>query len=159
MKIYIYWEKQKYFTSFKDVQDYYEQHCDHTSFNEFLLESYDYEDVFNFTEADRERVLKEYKNSLADDAYNWIRCYCTVVEIEAEHKENETNKQYFNCPDCGKPITFDAWEDIIDTSVDTVNGHYIKYVTYCCPHCNKNNITAKIYYSLKFEKHKIIWEE
>ena len=23
-------------------------------------------------------------------------------------------KRYFNCPDCGKPIAFDSWDDIFD---------------------------------------------
>lgn len=62
------------------------------------------------------------------------------------------DKQYFNCPDCGNPIAFDAWEDIFDTSVDTLGGHYIEYAAYCCPHCDAGDIVAKIHYSLKFEK-------
>jgi hypothetical protein len=62
------------------------------------------------------------------------------------------NSQYFNCPDCGKPIAFDDWEDIFDTSVDTLGGHYIEYAAYCCSHCGACDIVAKIYYSLKFEK-------
>ena len=62
------------------------------------------------------------------------------------------NNQYFNCPDCGKPIAFDDWDDIFDTSVDTLGGHYIEYAAYRCPHCDAGDIVAKIYYSLKFEK-------
>lgn len=62
------------------------------------------------------------------------------------------DKQHFNCPNCGKPIAFDEWEDIFDTSVDTLGGHYIEYAAYCCPHCDTGDIVAKIHYSLKFEK-------
>ena len=62
------------------------------------------------------------------------------------------DKQHFNCPDCGKPIAFDAWEDIFDTSVDTLGGHYIEYTAFCCPHCERDDICVKIHYSLKFEK-------
>jgi len=36
MKIYIYWEDQKYFTSFEDVQDYYKQNYIVTTFSDFL---------------------------------------------------------------------------------------------------------------------------
>lgn len=62
------------------------------------------------------------------------------------------DKQYFNCPDCGTPIAFDAWEDIFDTSADTLNGHYIEYVAYSCPQCGAGDIVAEIHYTLKFEK-------
>ena len=67
--------------------------------------------------------------------------------------------QYFNCPNCGKPIAFDAWEDIFDTSVDTIGGHYIEYAAYCCPHCGAGDIVAKICYSLKFEKYEFQRED
>lgn len=55
------------------------------------------------------------------------------------------------CPDCGKEIPFDAWDDVFDTSVDTINGEYIEYTCYTCPDCGKE-FTAKIYYSVKFNK-------
>ena len=54
------------------------------------------------------------------------------------------DKQYFNCPDCGAPIAFDDWEDIFDTSVDTLGGHYIEYAAYCCSHGGAGDIVAKI---------------
>ena len=62
------------------------------------------------------------------------------------------DKQHFYCPDCGKLIAFDDWEDIFDTSVDTLGGHYIEYAAFCCPHCERDDICVKIHYSLKFEK-------
>lgn len=62
------------------------------------------------------------------------------------------NKQFFPCPECEKPIAFDNWGDIYDTSVDTLNGIYIEYAAYECPHCGAGDITAKIHYSLKFKK-------
>ena len=87
MKIYIFWEEQKYFTSFKDVQDYYEQHYICTTFNDFLSVHYDSEKIFNFTEAERESVIEDYKSSMIDEVEDWIEDYCDVVEIEAECKE------------------------------------------------------------------------
>ena len=64
-------------------------------------------------------------------------------------------KRYFNCPDCGKPIAFDSWDDIFDTTTDTLNGEYIEYAAFCCPHCERDDISVKIHYSLKFEKIEI----
>lgn len=87
MKIYIYWEAQEYFTSFEGVQDYYKQNYDCTTFNDFLTDHYDSEDIFNFTEDERESVIKDYREWLADEVEDWIRDYCDVVEIEAECKE------------------------------------------------------------------------
>lgn len=65
-------------------------------------------------------------------------------------------EQYFNCPDCGKPIAFDEWEDIFDTCVDTLGGEYIEYAAYSCSHCGAGDITAKVRYSLKFQKYELI---
>ena len=87
MKIYIYWEAQEYFTSFEGVQDYYERYYDCTTFNDFLSEHYECETIFNFTEAEREEVIKDYKISLTDEVEAWIRDYCDVIEVEAECKE------------------------------------------------------------------------
>lgn len=87
MKIYICWEARNYFTSFEDVQDYYEQNYDYTTFDDFLSIHYECETIFNFTEAERENVIKRYKSSLTDEVEDWIRDYCDVVEIEAECKE------------------------------------------------------------------------
>lgn len=87
MKIYICWKNQEYFTSFEDVQDYYEQYYDCTTFEDFLSEHYECETIFNFTETEREDVIKDYKSSLTDEVEDWIKDYCDVVEIEAECKE------------------------------------------------------------------------
>ena len=62
------------------------------------------------------------------------------------------DKQHFYCPDCGEPIAFDDWEDVFDTSVDTLGGHYIEYTAFCCPHCERDDICVEVHYSLKFEK-------
>lgn len=87
MKIYIYWEHQEYFTSFEDAYDYYVQHFEHTTFNEFLYEHYESEDIFNFTEAARQFALRGYRSGLANEVRDWIENYCDVVEIEVECKE------------------------------------------------------------------------
>ena len=60
------------------------------------------------------------------------------------------DKQHFNCPDCGAPIAFDSYEDIFDTSVDTLGGHYIEYTAFCCPHCERDDISVKIHYNLPY---------
>lgn len=87
MKIYICWEAQEYFTSFEDVQKYYEQNYDYSTLDDFLSEHYNCEDIFYFTENKRESVIKDYKSALADETEDWIRDYCDVVEVEAECKE------------------------------------------------------------------------
>ena len=55
------------------------------------------------------------------------------------------------CPDCGKEIAFDAWDDVFDTSADTLSGEYIEHTCYTCPDCGKE-FTAKIHYTVKFNK-------
>jgi hypothetical protein len=87
MKIYIYWEMELYFTSFEDVLDYYEDSPECTTFNDFLSKYYINEEIFNFTEAERESVIEAYRSSLAVEVEDWISDYCAVVEIEAECKE------------------------------------------------------------------------
>ena len=87
MKIYIYWEEQKYFTSFEDAQDFYEQNYDYTTLDDFLSEHYTHVDIFYFSEDKRESIIKDYESSLANEVEDWIRDYCDVVEIEAECKE------------------------------------------------------------------------
>ena len=65
--------------------------------------------------------------------------------------------QFFPCPDCGKPIPFDSYDDIFDTSVDTLNGEYIERAAYTCPHCMNEYdepIVAAIHYTLKFKEIK-----
>lgn len=87
MKVYICWEEQRYFTSFEDVQDFYKQTYDYTTFDDFLSMHYGHATVFNFTEAERENAIMDYRSSLADEVEDWIRNYCDVVEIEAECKK------------------------------------------------------------------------
>lgn len=89
MKIYIYWGAQEYFTSFEDVQNYYEQDWGCTSFNDFLSEYYTSEDIFNFTEDERRKAFIDYKKTLNDEVRDWIRDYCDIVEIEAESKKKQ----------------------------------------------------------------------
>ena len=55
------------------------------------------------------------------------------------------------CPDCGKEIPFDAWDDVFDTSADTLSGEYIEHTCYTCPDCGRE-FTAKICYTVKFNK-------
>ena len=55
------------------------------------------------------------------------------------------------CPKCGKKIPFDAWDDVFDTTADTLSGEYIEHTAYACPDCEEE-FTAKIHYSLKYNK-------
>lgn len=63
--------------------------------------------------------------------------------------------EYFPCPECKKPIALETWDDIYDTEADVLNGRYIEEAVYTCPHCGKDNITATIHYSIKFNKVEI----
>ena len=63
---------------------------------------------------------------------------------------NTMVNQHVICP-CGKEIPFDAWDDVFDTSVDTLGGEYIEYTCYTCLDCGKE-FTAKIHYTVKFNK-------
>ena len=68
------------------------------------------------------------------------------------------DKQYFNCPHCGGAIVVDSWDDIFDTSADTINGTYTEYAAYTCPHCKRyvnDAIVVSIHYDLKFNRVEI----
>ena len=56
------------------------------------------------------------------------------------------------CPKCGQCIAFDDFDDCYDTEYDACGGIFIERCAYTCPICGKEEITAEIYYEMKFKK-------
>lgn len=64
---------------------------------------------------------------------------------------NEFINQKVICPECKTEIPFDMYDDVFDTSADTLSGRYIEHTAYTCPECDCE-FTAQIHYTMKFEK-------
>ena len=86
-KIYINWSDEEYYTSFEEVKEAYVKNNIHTSLHEFLEDNYLPEEVFYFSDEEREQVLKDHDAIVDEEVRDWIYCRLTVVDVEVMFRE------------------------------------------------------------------------
>ncbi len=88
-KIYIDYENQDYYTSFEKVKAAYLSSYGAISFNDFLAENYDCEDIFNFTVEEREDAKADYDTYVIGEVKSWVDDCLVVIDVDVEFEFKE----------------------------------------------------------------------
>lgn len=88
MKIYIDWVKEVVYTDKEELIEDLKKNCYLTSFDEWLEDHFNIEDVFNFSERKKEEIKKEYEENLGTDFEREYERgnlgHLTIIKISSE---------------------------------------------------------------------------